>query len=55
MPSENNKKGRFPRFSRDRPRYSALSGATENIPYAELGIKGIFTHPFGMKAWLHRT
>ena len=29
---------------RDRPGYSALSGATENNPYAELGIMGISIH-----------
>jgi hypothetical protein len=42
MPSENMKKGRFLKILKNRPVCSALSSATENTPYAELGIRGIF-------------
>jgi len=39
MPSENVKKGRFLKILKNRPVCSALSSATENNPYAELGIR----------------
>jgi hypothetical protein len=41
MPSENMKKGRFLKILKNRPVCSALSSATENTPYAELGIRVI--------------
>jgi hypothetical protein len=36
-----NENGRFLNVLRDRPMNSALPTATENNPYAELGIRGI--------------
>src|ERR1035437_1320062 len=44
MPSCKMKKGRFLNTLKNRPVRSALSSATENIPYAELGIRDIFAH-----------
>jgi hypothetical protein len=37
------KNGRFVNVLKNHPLCSALSNATENGPYAELGIRGIFT------------
>jgi hypothetical protein len=42
MPSRKIKKGRFLNVLKNRPVCSALPSATENNPYAELGIRDIF-------------
>ena len=42
MPCGKMKKRRFLNVMKNRPCHSALFGATENSPYAELGIMGIF-------------
>jgi hypothetical protein len=49
--TESQKKGRFLNVLRNRLVCSALSSATENIPYAELGIRDIYSGELAMTPW----